>query len=353
MVLAARAHGIVAADVEHRGVDRCIAEGVAVAAHRLFGDFGKTDALDAGVRAGEIFVDEVLAQADGVENLRAAIRLIGRDAHLGHHLEQALVDRLDVALDDLLLVELLRQLVLHADQRLEGEIGIDRFRAVAGEAREMMHLARLAGFHHHADRGAQSVADQVVVHRRGRQQHRDRNAVGAGLAVGQDDDIAAGAHLFLGALAQFVERPAHTVGAMLGREGDVEGVRLEMIAAHLRDRTDFFQVRVGQDRLAHFQALGVRHALEIEQIGPRPDDGHQAHHQLFADRIDRRVGHLREVLLEIGEQRLRPVGQRRNRRVVAHGADRFLAGRGHRRHQELDVFLGVAESLLAIEQRQV
>ena len=324
-----------------------------MAAHRLFRDLGQAHALDARMRAGEVFVDEVLAQADGVENLRAAIGLIGRDAHLGHHLEQAFVDRLDVALDDFLLVELLRQIVLHGDQRLEGEIGIDRFRAVAGQTREMMHLARLAGLHHQPDRGAQAFADEVMMHRRAGEQHRDRNAVGAGLAVGQDDDVAAVAHLFLGALAQRVERPAHAVGAMLGREGDVEGARLEVIAAHLRDRADLFQVGIGEDRLAHLQALGVRQAFQIEQIRPRPDDGDQAHHQLFADRIDRRIGHLREVLLEIGEQRLRLVRQRRNRRVVAHGADRFLAGGGHRRHQELQVFLRVTEGLLAIEQRQV
>ena len=37
----------------------------------------------------------------GVEDLRAAIGLVGRDAHLRHDLEQALVDRLDEALDDL------------------------------------------------------------------------------------------------------------------------------------------------------------------------------------------------------------------------------------------------------------
>ncbi len=300
VVLAAHAHRIVAADVEHRLVDRRFAEGVAVAAHGLFGDLGEADALDTGMGAGEILVDEILAQADGVENLRAAIGLIGRDAHLGHHLEQALVDRLDVALDDFLLVELLRQVVLGGDQRLEGEIGIDRFGAVAGQTREMMHFARLARFQHHADRGAQALADEMMVHGRAGEQRRDRNAVGAGLAVGQDDDVAALAHFLLGALAQFVERPGHAVGAVLGREGDVEGVRLEVIAAHLGDRADFLQVLVAQDRLAHFQPLGVGNAFQVEQIRPRPDDGNQAHHQLFADRIDRRIGDLREVLLEIG-----------------------------------------------------
>src|SRR5947209_3466932 len=80
--------------------------------------------------------------------------------------EQPLVDRLDVALDDLFLVELLRQLVLDRDQRLEGEIGIDRLRAVAGEAGEVVHLARLARLDHQADRGAQALADEMMVHRR-------------------------------------------------------------------------------------------------------------------------------------------------------------------------------------------
>ena len=92
-------------------------------------------------------------------------------------------------------------------------------------------------------------------------------------------------------------------------------------------------------------------ALEVEQVRPRPDDRDEAHDQFLADRVDRRVGHLREVLLEVGEQQLRLVGQRRDRRVVAHRADGFLAGRRHRRHQDFQVFLGVAERLLAIEQR--
>ena len=177
-----------------------------MAAHGLLRDLGEADAFDARVRAGEILVDEVLAQADRVENLRAAIGLIGRDAHLGHHLEQALVDRLDVALDDLLVVELLRQLVLHRDQRLEGEIGIDRLGAVAGEAGEVMHFARLAGLDHQADRRAQALADQMMVHGRAGEQRRNRHAVGAGLAVGQDDDVVAAAHCLFGALAQLVER---------------------------------------------------------------------------------------------------------------------------------------------------
>ncbi len=136
-------------------------------------------------------------------------------------------------------------------------------------------------------------------------------------------------------------------------EGGVQRARLEVSVGHVRDRADLFEVRVGQDRLAHFEALGGGHALQVEQVRPRPDDRDEAHHQLLADRVDRRIGDLREVLLEVGEQRLGLVRQRRDRRVVAHRARGFLAGGGHRRHQDGDVFLAVAERLLAIEQRQV
>ncbi len=71
----------------------------------------------------------------------------------------------------------------------------------------------------------------------------------------------------------------------------------------------------------------------------------------FADRVDRRVGHLGEQLLEIVVQRLVLVGQHGQRRVVAHRADRLFALTGHRRQQELQVFLRVAEGLLPVEQR--
>ena len=353
MVLAAHAKLIFAADVEGVAIDRSIAEGVAVPPHGLLGDLVERHAFDAGRGAGEILGDEIRLEADGVENLRAAIGLVGGDAHLGHHLQQPLVDRLDVALDDLVFVELLREIILHRPQRLEGEIGVDRLRAVAGQAAEVMHFARFAGFDHEPDRGAQALADEVVMHRRAGEQRRHRNVVRPGAAVRQDDDVDAFAHGGLGADAERVERLLQAGGAVLGRPGAVEGARFEMAVADLGDGADLFEIRVREDRLARLQALEPRRAFEIEQVRPGPDDRDQAHDQLLADRIDRRVGDLGEVLLEISEEQLGLVGQRRDRRVVAHGADGFLALAPHRRHQDAQVFLGVAEGLLAIEQRKI
>src|SRR2546430_10373776 len=47
-------------------------------------------------RAGEIFVDDALVNAKRFKNLRAAVTLDGRNAHLGNGLDHALDGRLDI-----------------------------------------------------------------------------------------------------------------------------------------------------------------------------------------------------------------------------------------------------------------
>ncbi len=91
--------------------------------------------------------------------------------------------------------------------------------------------------------------------------------------------------------------------------------------------------------------------MQAQQVGSRSDQRYQRHHQLFPDGVDGRIGDLSEILLEVVEQRLGLVGQHRQGVVRTHGADTFLAGEGHGGEQEFQVFLGVAEGLLAVQQR--
>src|SRR5262252_10210022 len=137
-----------------------------MAPHRLFGNLVEAYALDPCCRAGEERPDEIRPQPDRIENLRAAIGLVSRDAHLGHHFIQPLVDRFDVAFDDFPIFELLWQIALHGDEGFKREIRIDRLRAIAGEAAEVMHLAWLTGFDDQADRSAEPLANQVMVNGR-------------------------------------------------------------------------------------------------------------------------------------------------------------------------------------------
>ena len=74
---------------------------------------------------------------------------------------------------------------------------------------------------------------------------------------------------------------------------------------HLCDAADALQLVVGQNWLRHLKPLEVRCAFQVQDVRPRTDKGDKAHDQLLADRVDGRVRHLGEVLLEIGVEQLR------------------------------------------------
>src|SRR5262249_18450783 len=115
--------------------------------------------------AGEVLLDEIAGQPNSVEDLCAAIRLVGRDPHLGYYFEDPLAECFDIVL--LYLVSTEWQTVLNADllECGKGEIGVDGFGAIAAHGAERMHLARLAGLDDDSGAGAQALADQVMVHR--------------------------------------------------------------------------------------------------------------------------------------------------------------------------------------------
>ena len=127
------------------------------------------------------------------------------------------------------------------------------------------------------------------------------------------------------------------------RPGRVERDRAEGAVERLVDRADLLEILVGQDRLRDLEPL-VRARLVAEQVRPRPDHRHQRHDQALADRIDRRVGDLGEVLLEIVVEQPRPVREHGERRVGAHRADRIVALRRHRREEEFQILVGIAEA---------
>ena len=83
--------------VEERRPDLAGGVGAGVVVERLAGDLLEADAADPRRGLVEVAVDELLAQADRLEDLRPAVALDGADAHLGHHLDDPLLDRLAVA----------------------------------------------------------------------------------------------------------------------------------------------------------------------------------------------------------------------------------------------------------------
>jgi hypothetical protein len=165
----------------------------------------------------------------------------------------------------------------------------------------------------------------MMMYGRCREQRRNRDAVGSGRPVRQDDDVLAGANCLLGAFAELVQSLAHAGNAIVRAIGDIERHGAELVVGDVADASNALEIVVGQNGMRCLEALLLRGAFEVEQVWPRPDEGHERHDELLADRVDRRVRHLREVLLEIGVQQLGLAGQRGDRRVGAHRADRLLA----------------------------
>ena len=349
MFFPAQAQAVHPAHVQHVAVDRVLAIGDLVAAHRFLGHLGQVDAFDRGGSAGEVLFDELARQADRVKDLRTAIGLVGADAHLGHDLEDALADGLDVVLLNRLGIQ--RQFLADADffQRFEGDIGVDRFGAVTGQHAEVMHFARFAGFNHQTGLHAQALTDEVVMHGGSGQQGGHRDAVRTLRAVGQDQDVLVLQHGFGRRPAHFLDRHFKAGGPGLGIPGDVDGFGAEGTVQRGFDRANLGHVLVGEDRLVDFKPL-VRASFHAQQVRTRADHADQAHHQFFADRVDRRVGDLGKVLLEVIVEQAALVRQHGNRRVGAHRTDRIVAIGAHRLQELGNVFLGVAKGLLAIEQ---
>ncbi len=234
---------------------------------------------------------------------------------------------------------------------------MDRLGAVAGEQSKVMHLARGSRLDDEARARAQSFPDEVLVHGGRGEQRRHRHQHRRHLAVRDDQDVVAEMDGVLGLRAKRRKRGLHPVRSPCRRIADVEFVRAERRTGEQRDVPDLFHGVAGEDRLRRFQShrqVGrIRRDVDREQVRPRSDERDERHHEFLADRVDRRVRHLREQLLEVVVEHLRPVRQHGQRRVVAHRADRFLAGLRHRREYDLEVLLRVAERLLAVEQRHI
>ena len=305
-----------------------------VAAHAFLGDLRQADALDDAGRAGEVALDELARQAHGVEDLRAAVGLVGGDAHLGHHLQNALADRLDVVGGRLLGAQRRGVRGTQGLEGLEGEVGVHRLRPVAGQDAEVVHLARLAGLDDQAGLHAQALADQLVVHRRRRPARRGWGCAPAGGA--RSDRI----RMFMSARTASVAA-AHSRSSARSRPAapSAAGQVASRVAVRKAPSSSSEMARIfSRSALvstgwATSRRLCVA-GLAAEQVGPGPDHRDQAHHQLLADRVDRRVGDLGEVLLEVVVEQLGPLGEHRQGRVGAHGADRILADLAHRLEEE-------------------
>ena len=114
--------------------------------------------------------------------------------------------------------------------------------------------------------------------------------------------------------------------------GDVQSGALEFTLCIGFDIAQLRHIGKVQDGLANFQAHRWIDLVDVKQIGLRSDKRDQRHHNRFANRVDRWVGHLREQLLEVVVERFVFARQHGQGAVIAHRANAFFTVDGHGGH---------------------
>ncbi len=126
---------------------------------------------------------------------------------------------------------------------------------------------------------------------------------------------------------QMRSMPATNPGrAGVTMEDHRDRLRGELALGHV---PELLQVVVGEHRVGHLEPLCLCRPL-LEKVPSGAEGGHQRHHRLLANGVDRRVGDLREQLFEVVEEGQRPVAEHGERRVIAHRSDSLLTGLAHR-----------------------
>ena len=329
-----------------RQLDAAFRVGHLVACRNLGGDDVQADATQLGVGAGEELVHEVLGQAQGFECLGTGVGSHRGNAHLGHDLQDTLAEALDEVVDAVFGSH--ANHFAGADELLHGFHGQVRVHGGSAEAYEHRHVVRfadVAGLDHQGGLGAVGAAQQVVVYRADEQQGRDRGPLRVGVAVGQHDVLHAAVDRAGNLLADFREAAPQCCFAALRtvESADLHG---DLVAVGVLDVGDLGELVVVDHRERQGD-LRLADLSDVEKVAVGTDGALQRGHELFADRVQGRVGDLGERLHEVVEQQARALGQHGNRSVGAHGAERFGPGPGHRPEEDLQLLGGVAERPLA------
>ena len=204
-----------------------------------------------------------------------------------------------------------------------------------------MHVQALGGAHVDRREGPEPLAHQVAVHAAGCQDHGDRRALLRDMLIGEDEVGGAAAHRLLRLPANLLDPLGEPLAAGGGVEGAVDPHRL---VVQMLDQAR--ELAVGEDRRIELQERGLL-GLAGEDIAHAAEPREQAHDAVFAQGIDRRIGHLREHLAEVVVQAAILAGEHGERRVVTHRAGRLLAGLHHGMEQQFELLHGIAHHALA------
>ena len=213
--------------------------------------------------------------------------------------------------------------------RLESQVRVDRGGAVADQQRDVVHFACVAGLDDEADLGTFLGPDQVMVYGGHRQQRRNRRTGVVGVAVGDDQGTSTFRDHLGGTQPQILQRLGEPGAAPFDvvQAAQHRGAQAGMLVVVV-DVDDLVELVVVQHRPGHLD-LPTGRGGGIQQVLLGTHDPRHRGDDLFADGVQRRVGHLRKQLDEVVVEQLRARGEHGRRRIGAHRPQRLGARCGH------------------------
>ena len=295
--------------------------------------------------SGEEVVYQRPAKPDCFKIVAAPITRNDCDAHFGHDLEQAFIDRGPEVLCGLSETQCTKQSTSMAvGNRRFGQIGINRGRTDTDEHREIMRVKTFGGADVDRRIAAQSVAHQVGMNRSSSQHHCNADSVSANILVCQKQFRFARAN----SLDRFLTDPRNRgTQAFLAFADVIRAIDLRGEFSERRLKPQIFSCR--QNRTVEYQNVAAL-VLLVENVGEVRKSRFQAHHMPFPQTVDWRIGDLTEILPEKLTDQPRLVTDHGKRRVITHRTNRFLAVFSHRRQDHLDIFECHASRNLALGQ---
>mmetsp|Transcript_41077 Transcript_41077/g.87663 ORF Transcript_41077/g.87663 Transcript_41077/m.87663 type:complete len:462 (-) Transcript_41077:868-2253(-) len=186
---------------------------------------------------------------------------------------------------------------------------------------------------------AHAGGDEVVVDGADGDEHRDEGVLGSDaalLVVGEHEHLGAAAH---GGLSLGAERGHGGLQPLRARGDGVERGEEGGGLGGL-DRLELGRVEHGR---LDAQLVGELWRGRISEIPPDAERHVDTHDDALAQRVDGRVGHLREALLEVVVDGVRLLREYGERRVLAEREERLLARVGHVANLHLEVLERPAE----------
>ena len=283
------------------------------------------NARDTAMHAREEFGDECTRQANGLEVQTTAIRRDHRDAHLGHDLEQPGINRRAIPRHGLGKRTIDQAALDPVRDTVFREIRVHCCRTTANQNCEVVRIDTFSRPNVQRAERPQPFACQPGVHSACRQNHWSCDLAFAAMLIRQHNMPSARTHGILSFRPDPAQRRAQRalIAASFKRAVDLDHVGIKRLLQAVK-------LPIPHERAIQNNDFSLAGIL-IQDILQVPEPRLQAHHPEFAQRVDRRVRDLREILPEVMAQRPIHLGQNSRRGIIAHRRQRLFPVFSHRR----------------------